>query len=161
RRLSLREVRAARVGVRHRRHRRAHPAFGWKNHPGPHRSNGAGAAPLPCRHRRETARGNRRSRGRYSARRRRGRRRRRGQLRSPCVGILPPPPRPYLCRPRAHAGFEEGVMKVTGTHTVMVSQERAYALLQDPDVMAKCMPGTEALIKIGEAEYEMKMKVVL
>jgi len=52
-------------------------------------------------------------------------------------------------------------MKVTGTHTVMVSQERAYALLQDPDVLAKCMPGTEALIKIGEAEYEMKMKVVL
>jgi hypothetical protein len=44
---------------------------------------------------------------------------------------------------------------------VPVSQERAYALLQDPAVLARCMPGTEALVKVGEDEYEMKMKVVL
>ena len=52
-------------------------------------------------------------------------------------------------------------MKVAGVYTVPVSQERAYALLQDPVVLARCMPGTEALIKVGEDEYEMKMKVVL
>jgi carbon monoxide dehydrogenase subunit G len=39
--------------------------------------------------------------------------------------------------------------------------ERAYTLLQDPVVLARCMPGTQALELIGEAEYQMKMKVVL
>ena len=52
-------------------------------------------------------------------------------------------------------------MKVSGSYLVPVSQERAYTLLQDPEVLARCMPGTEALIKVGEAEYEMKMKLVL
>src|SRR5262249_509911 len=40
-------------------------------------------------------------------------------------------------------------------------QESAYTRLQDPEILAKCMPGTEALIKVGEDEYEMKMKVML
>jgi uncharacterized protein len=52
-------------------------------------------------------------------------------------------------------------VKVAGVYTVPVSQERAYALLQDPAVLARCMPGTEALVKVGEDQYEMKMKVVL
>ena len=52
-------------------------------------------------------------------------------------------------------------MKVSGTHVLAVPQERAYQLLQDPDVLARCMPGCEALIRIGENEYQMKMKMAL
>ena len=40
-------------------------------------------------------------------------------------------------------------------------QERAYQLLQDPEVLARCMPGCEALVRIGENEYQMKMKMAL
>ena len=52
-------------------------------------------------------------------------------------------------------------MKVAGAYTVPVPQERAYALLQDPAVLAKCMPGCERLDKIGEDEYAMHMKMLL
>lgn len=52
-------------------------------------------------------------------------------------------------------------MKVSGSYTVPVPRERAYVLLQDPVILARCMPGTEALVRIGEDEYEMKMKLVL
>ena len=40
-------------------------------------------------------------------------------------------------------------------------RERAYALLHDPAVLARCMPGCESLEKIGEDEYAMRMKMVL
>ena len=52
-------------------------------------------------------------------------------------------------------------MKVGGSYTLPVSRERAYQGLQDPEILAKCMPGTEQLAKIGPDEYEMKMKVVI
>lgn len=52
-------------------------------------------------------------------------------------------------------------MKISGEHLIPVSQERAYALLQDPLVLAKCMPGCDTLERIGEHEYHMKMKMVL
>jgi carbon monoxide dehydrogenase subunit G len=52
-------------------------------------------------------------------------------------------------------------LKVSGTYTVPVARERAYALLQDPEVLAKCMPGTDELKKIGDDEYEMKMKMAI
>ena len=52
-------------------------------------------------------------------------------------------------------------MKISGAHVVPVPQERAYALLQDPVVLGRCMPGCDALEKIGESEYRMKMKMVL
>jgi carbon monoxide dehydrogenase subunit G len=40
-----------------------------------------------------------------------------------------------------------------------VPRGRAYQLLQDPVVLAECMPGTDHLEKIGPDEYEMKMKL--
>lgn len=40
-------------------------------------------------------------------------------------------------------------------------QERAYALLQDPAMLAQCMPGCEQLVKIADDTYQMKMKMVL
>lgn len=52
-------------------------------------------------------------------------------------------------------------MKVAGRYMLPVPQERAYTLLQDPAVLARCMPGCEGLDPIGENEYQMKMKMAL
>jgi carbon monoxide dehydrogenase subunit G len=52
-------------------------------------------------------------------------------------------------------------LKVGGSYTLPVNRERAYELLQDPEVLARCMPGTERLAKIAPDEYEMKMKMVI
>lgn len=52
-------------------------------------------------------------------------------------------------------------MKISGSHSLPVPQEQAYKMMQDPEVLAKAMPGCEALEKIGENEYRMKMKMVL
>ena len=52
-------------------------------------------------------------------------------------------------------------MKVSGAYTVAVPQERAWALLQDPAVLARAMPGCERLDRIAENQYAMKMKMAL
>jgi carbon monoxide dehydrogenase subunit G len=52
-------------------------------------------------------------------------------------------------------------LKIAGAHLLAVPQERAYALLQDPVVLGKCMPGCDALEQIGEAQYHMKMKMAM
>lgn len=52
-------------------------------------------------------------------------------------------------------------MKVSGSFTVPAAREKAYTLLQDPEILAKCMPGTDQLHKVADDEYEMKMKVVI
>ena len=52
-------------------------------------------------------------------------------------------------------------MKIAGSYTVPVPREKAYTLLQDPDILAKCMPGTQSLTKIGDDAYEMKMKMMI
>ena len=52
-------------------------------------------------------------------------------------------------------------MKLSGTSIVPVPQERVYALLQDPAVLARCMPGCEGLDPIGEGEYAMRMKMAI
>lgn len=52
-------------------------------------------------------------------------------------------------------------MNLSGTYPVPVSQERAYALLLDPVVLARCMPGCEGLERVGENEYHMRMKMVI
>jgi uncharacterized protein len=50
-------------------------------------------------------------------------------------------------------------VKIAGGYAVPAPKDRAFALLQNPTVLAKCIPGCEALEKIGEDEYAMKMKV--
>jgi carbon monoxide dehydrogenase subunit G len=50
-------------------------------------------------------------------------------------------------------------LKISGAYTVPVAQERAYQLLQDPAILAQCMPGADHLDKVGDNEYEMKMKM--
>jgi carbon monoxide dehydrogenase subunit G len=52
-------------------------------------------------------------------------------------------------------------LKISGSYAVPTAPERAYQLLQDPAVLAKCMPGTDHLEKIGYGEYEMKLKLVI
>ena len=52
-------------------------------------------------------------------------------------------------------------MKITGSHTLPLSQERLYDLMQDPEVLAKAIPGCEGLERIGNDEYSMKMKMAL
>jgi len=52
-------------------------------------------------------------------------------------------------------------MKVTGTYAIPIPQDRAYALLLDPTVLARCMPGCEGLDKTGDDEYAMRMKMLL
>jgi hypothetical protein len=52
-------------------------------------------------------------------------------------------------------------MKIAGAYTLPVPRERAWATLQDPVVLARCMPGCDALELIGPGEYHMKMKLTL
>ena len=52
-------------------------------------------------------------------------------------------------------------MKIAGSYTVPVPRDKAYALLQDPDILAKCMPGIQSLTKIADDQYEMKMKMMI
>jgi uncharacterized protein len=52
-------------------------------------------------------------------------------------------------------------VKIAGSQTLKMPRERAYALLHDPAVLARCMPGCESLEKIGDNEYAMRMKMAL
>jgi len=52
-------------------------------------------------------------------------------------------------------------MKISGTHTLPLPRERAYRALQDPDLLARCIPGGEGLQPVAEGEYAMKMKMAL
>ena len=52
-------------------------------------------------------------------------------------------------------------MKIAGSYVVPAPPERAYAMLQDPEVLAKTMPGCDQLNRIGPDEYEMKMKMAI
>lgn len=52
-------------------------------------------------------------------------------------------------------------MKISGSHTLPIEPGRAFTMLQDPVVLAACMPGCEGLEKIAEDTYRMKMKMAL
>ncbi len=52
-------------------------------------------------------------------------------------------------------------MKIAGSQTLNIPQQRVYDLLHDPAVLARCMPGCESLERIGDGEYAMKLKMVL
>ena len=52
-------------------------------------------------------------------------------------------------------------MKISGTYSLPLPQERAYQILQDPEILARAMPGCDRLEKIGDNEYRMKMKMML
>ncbi len=52
-------------------------------------------------------------------------------------------------------------MKIAGSYALAIPQERAYEVLQDPIILAKCMPGCDRLDKIGDDLYAMKMKMLI
>jgi carbon monoxide dehydrogenase subunit G len=52
-------------------------------------------------------------------------------------------------------------MKIAGSYELAVPREKAYALLQNPDILGQCIPGAEGLTKVGDYEYEMKLKMML
>ena len=52
-------------------------------------------------------------------------------------------------------------MKISGTYTLPLPQEQAYQLMQDPEALARAIPGCESLERIGPDEYRMKMKRAL
>ena len=52
-------------------------------------------------------------------------------------------------------------MKISGTSHLPVPVEQAYDMMQDPEVLAKCIPGCESLERTGENEFAMRMKTTL
>jgi len=49
-------------------------------------------------------------------------------------------------------------MKLVGTQTLAVSRERLYALLIDPEVLARCIPGCEELDQTGDNQFAATLK---
>ena len=45
-------------------------------------------------------------------------------------------------------------MDITGEHRVPLPREAVFEALNDPDVLAKCIPGCQALEQVGEHEYD-------
>ena len=52
-------------------------------------------------------------------------------------------------------------MKISGSYNLALPRERAYQIMQDPEILARAIPGCESLEKIGPDEYSMKMKMAL
>jgi carbon monoxide dehydrogenase subunit G len=52
-------------------------------------------------------------------------------------------------------------VKISGVNTLALNRDEAYRRMQDPAVLAACMPGCESLDKIGDDEYRMKMKLAM
>ena len=52
-------------------------------------------------------------------------------------------------------------MKISGSSTLPVPLERAYQMMQDPETLARAMPGCESLERIGPDEYRMQMKMAM
>ena len=52
-------------------------------------------------------------------------------------------------------------MKISGSYTLPVAQEKAYQVMQDPAILAQAIPGCEGLEQTGTDEYRMKMKMAL
>src|SRR5712692_6485232 len=49
-------------------------------------------------------------------------------------------------------------MKIEGTHELHAPRDRVYALLIDPEVLRRCIPGCESLEKIDENAYAATLK---
>jgi carbon monoxide dehydrogenase subunit G len=52
-------------------------------------------------------------------------------------------------------------LKISGTQHLAVPPEEAYRIMQDPEILARAIPGCESLERIGDNEYKMKMKMAL
>jgi carbon monoxide dehydrogenase subunit G len=52
-------------------------------------------------------------------------------------------------------------LKIAGSQSLPFPPEEAYRMMQDPEVLARAIPGCEGLEKTGEDEYRMKMKMAM
>ena len=52
-------------------------------------------------------------------------------------------------------------MKITGISHLPFPPQKSYELMQDPAMLAKAIPGCQTLEKCGEAEYILKLKMLL
>ncbi len=52
-------------------------------------------------------------------------------------------------------------MKIGGSYEVPAGVPQVYGALQDPDVLAACMPGCKRLVRTGDNEYEMQMSLAI
>jgi uncharacterized protein len=52
-------------------------------------------------------------------------------------------------------------VKISGSYILPLPRARAYQIMQDPEILARAIPGCESLEKIGLDEYSMKMKMAL
>lgn len=52
-------------------------------------------------------------------------------------------------------------MTLSGVNSLPTPPASAYSLLQDPAVLARCMPGCESLTLIAPNQYAMRMKMLL
>jgi hypothetical protein len=52
-------------------------------------------------------------------------------------------------------------VKISGSTLLALPPEEAYARMQNPEVLARAMPGCESLESIGPDEYRMKMKMAM
>jgi carbon monoxide dehydrogenase subunit G len=52
-------------------------------------------------------------------------------------------------------------VKISGSQFLPFPPEEAYRIMQDPEVLARAIPGCEGLEKTGEDEYKMKMKMAM
>ena len=50
-------------------------------------------------------------------------------------------------------------MNLNGTFTFSAPRDTVWTLLQDPEVLAKALPGTERLSMVGDDRFEGQMKV--
>ncbi len=50
-------------------------------------------------------------------------------------------------------------MKIDGTYTFEAPRETVFQMLQDPEVLAKIIPGCEQLDLVGENEYEAALEI--
>jgi len=49
-------------------------------------------------------------------------------------------------------------MKTHGTHQIHVSIDRVFAALIDPEILQRCIPGCESLVRTAENTYVATMK---
>jgi len=52
-------------------------------------------------------------------------------------------------------------LKIGGSFALHVPPERAYTLLQAPEVLAQSIPGCESILQTAENTYQMKMKLAI
>ncbi len=50
-------------------------------------------------------------------------------------------------------------MELIGEHTFNAPRQRVYDFLLDPEILQQCLPGCEALDRIGDDEYTASMKI--